>query len=155
MRPGNREQGHAWTSCWGLRDHRVAAQDAVTRGGKFWKLYKRPGHRVIINADGDLIVRPTFIEASVQRRPGGQSVAHHLLTTYLKSYIAVIKSQFSTKAFQGGREVRAWCRQSCICCAAGLHQPSGMTIRLLQPRRAHGPGAGQDHGYSKTRTSRQ
>jgi len=34
----------------------------VTRGGKFWKLYKRPGHRVIINADGDLIVRPTFIE---------------------------------------------------------------------------------------------
>ena len=81
-------------------------QDAVTRGGKFWKLYKRPGHRVIINADGDLIVRPTFIEANVQRRPGASSVAHHLLTSYLKSYVAVIKSQFSTKAFQGGREVR-------------------------------------------------
>ena len=84
----------------------TSAQDAVTRGGKFWKLYKRPGHRVIVNADGDMIVRPTFIEASVQRRPGGASVAHHLLTSYLRSYIAVIKSQFSTKAFQGGREVR-------------------------------------------------
>jgi hypothetical protein len=84
----------------------VTRQDAVTRGGKFWKLYKRPGHRVIVNADGDMIVRPTFIEASVQRRPGGASVAHHLLTSYLRSYIAVIKSQFSTKAFQGGREVR-------------------------------------------------
>ena len=78
----------------------------MTRGGKFWKLYKRPGHRVIVNADGDMIVRPTFIEANVQRRPGGASVAHHLLTSYLRSYIAVIKSQFSTKAFQGGREVR-------------------------------------------------
>ena len=79
----------------------------MTRGGKFWKLYKRPGHRVIINAGGDLIVRPTFIEASVQRQPAGASVSHHLLTTYVKSYMAVIRSQFSTKGIQGGREVRA------------------------------------------------
>ena len=49
-------------SCQGSPESCIAAQDAVTRGGKFWKLYKRPGHRVIINADGDLIVRPTFIE---------------------------------------------------------------------------------------------
>lgn len=76
------------------------------RGGKFWKLYKRPGHRVIINSDGDLIVRPTFIEASVQRRPGGSSVAQHLLTAYDKSFLAVIKAQFSSKGLQGGREVR-------------------------------------------------
>ena len=53
-------------------------------------------------------------QASVQRRPGGQSVAHHLLTTYLKSYIAVIKTQFSTKAFQGGREVRTYW----LCCSS-------------------------------------
>ncbi len=77
----------------------------MTRSGKFWKLYKRPGHRVIINSDGDLIVRPTFIEASVQRRPAGASVSHHLLTTYVKSYMAVIRSQFSVKGIQGGREV--------------------------------------------------
>jgi hypothetical protein len=59
-------------------------QDVVTRGGKFWAMYKRPGHRVIINADGNLIVRPTFTEASIQRRPGGSSVSHHLLTMYLR-----------------------------------------------------------------------
>lgn len=75
------------------------------RGGKFWKLYKRPGHRVIINSDGDLIVRPTFIEASIQRRSGGSSVAQHLLASYQKSYIAVIKAQFSSKGFLGGQEV--------------------------------------------------
>ena len=80
-------------------------QDAVTRGAKFCMMYKRPGHRVIINADGDLIVRPSFIEASVQRRPGASSVSHHLLTTYVRSYLAVIRSQFSCKAIQGGREV--------------------------------------------------
>ena len=76
------------------------------RGGKFWKMYKRPGQRVIINGDGDLIVRPSFIEASVQRQPGGSSVAQHLLTAYHKSFLAVIKAQFSTKGFQGGRQVR-------------------------------------------------
>lgn len=42
-------------------------QDAVARGGKFLTLYKRPGQRVIINRFGDLIVRPSFAEASYQR----------------------------------------------------------------------------------------
>ncbi len=36
--------------------------------GKLVRMYKRPGHRVIINMDGDLIVRPTFAEASTQVR---------------------------------------------------------------------------------------
>lgn len=35
-------------------------------------MYKRPGHRVIINSRGDLIVRPSYAEASVQRTPGGE-----------------------------------------------------------------------------------
>ena len=46
-----------------------AAQDLVVHGGKMVKLYKRPGHRVIINMYGDMIVRPTFAEASTQVRP--------------------------------------------------------------------------------------
>ena len=46
-------------------------QDIVARRGKLWVLYKRAGHRVLINARGDLIVRPSFAEASVQRIPGG------------------------------------------------------------------------------------
>ena len=75
------------------------------RGGKFWKMYKRPGQRVIINTDGDVIVRPSFIEASVQRRPGGLSVSQHLLSAYHKSFRAVIQAQFSSKGLQGGRRV--------------------------------------------------
>lgn len=49
----------------------VNVQDVVARRGKLWILYKRAGHRVIINARGDLIVRPSFAEANVQRVPGG------------------------------------------------------------------------------------
>ena len=48
-------------------------QDVVARRGKMIFLFKRPGHRVIINARGDLIVRPTYAEASVQRTPGGEA----------------------------------------------------------------------------------
>ena len=46
----------------------------VARRGKMIFMFKRPGHRVIINARGDLIVRPTYAEASVQRTPGGESL---------------------------------------------------------------------------------
>ena len=46
-------------------------QDLVARRGKMVIFFKRPGQRVIINSRGDLIVRPTFAEASVQRTPGG------------------------------------------------------------------------------------
>ena len=46
-------------------------QDVVTREGKLLFLYKRPGQRVIIDAKGRLIVRPTHLEASVQRDTAG------------------------------------------------------------------------------------
>lgn len=46
-------------------------QDVVTREGKLLFLYKRPGHRVIVDAKGRLIIRPTHIEASVQRDTAG------------------------------------------------------------------------------------
>ena len=71
-------------------------------------------------------------------------MAHHLLTTYLKSYIAVIKSQFSTKAFQGGREVRT--RALGAGRAVQAMSARGYTLRLLQPQRARGPEVGQGHG---------
>ena len=41
-------------------------QDVIARAGRFWGLYKRAGHRVMINPSGDLIVWPTFIEAAAQ-----------------------------------------------------------------------------------------
>ena len=49
----------------------VQVQDVVTRGGKMVFLYSRPGQRVLINSRGDMIVRPSWVEASLQRLPGG------------------------------------------------------------------------------------
>ena len=49
--------------------HVINDQDAVPRSGKFIALYKRGGHRVIINSVGDMIVRPTSIEASMRQLP--------------------------------------------------------------------------------------
>ena len=52
----------------------VGMQDMIARAGRFWGLYKRAGHRVMINPSGDLIVRPTFIEAAAQlMRPWSES----------------------------------------------------------------------------------
>ena len=49
-------------------------QDAVARTAKFVLLFKRPGQRVMINVKGDLIVRPSYAEANLQRTlAGGQS----------------------------------------------------------------------------------
>lgn len=38
---------------------------------RFLVLYKRTGQPVVINHKGDLVVRPSFIELSMQKRPGG------------------------------------------------------------------------------------
>jgi len=40
----------------------VLTQDAVVHRGKFVSLYKRPGQRVVINAAGDIAVRPDTVE---------------------------------------------------------------------------------------------
>ncbi|DBB09212.1 TPA: hypothetical protein ACH3X3_007798 [Trebouxia sp. C0006] len=83
-------------------------QDVIARAGRFWGLYKRAGQRVMINPSGDLIVRPTFIEAAAQvMRPWGGilggSVPDHLLVNYRKSLVAICLAQFnSTKGFEGG-----------------------------------------------------
>ena len=55
----------------GLLEHSCAAlQDVVTRGGKFLFLYKRPGHRVIVNSIGVMMVSPSAIETTIQQRGG-------------------------------------------------------------------------------------
>jgi hypothetical protein len=51
-------------------------QDAVARNAKFWVLYKRPGQRVLINDRGNMLVRPSFVELSIQQSPIGSSVTH-------------------------------------------------------------------------------
>ncbi|KAK9817879.1 hypothetical protein WJX72_003574 [[Myrmecia] bisecta] len=84
--------------------HVINGQDAVAQEGKFLVLYKRPGHRVIINQRGDLIVRPTLVEHSVRRVPGGSSVNQHLLRAYRKSLLAVINAQFTQKGGRSGQQ---------------------------------------------------
>lgn len=60
----------------------VSVQDVIARAGRFWGLYKRAGHRVLINPSGDLIVRPTFIEAAAQHmRPWSELTQPVLLCT--------------------------------------------------------------------------
>ena len=76
----------------------------MARSAKFWILYKRGGHRVLINRRGDLVVRPNPMEASVSLVTCFDSVQHHLLTTYLQSLLAVLLSQFSTKQMKGGMQ---------------------------------------------------
>jgi hypothetical protein len=76
--------------------HIINDQDAVAKQGKFVKLYKRPGQRVIINPTGDMVVRPSFVESSIHGLALRNSLAQHRLSNYLKSLIATTKSPFST-----------------------------------------------------------
>ncbi|KAK9867024.1 hypothetical protein WJX84_001923 [Apatococcus fuscideae] len=82
----------------------VNDQDIVARRGKLWILYKRSGHRVIVNTRGDLIVRPSFAEANVQRIPGGGSIQQHYLASYQQALLAVCLAQFSAKRYQEGMQ---------------------------------------------------
>ncbi|KDD71882.1 hypothetical protein H632_c4233p0, partial [Helicosporidium sp. ATCC 50920] len=84
--------------------HVINSDDTVTSSGKFWGLYKRPGHRVIITARGDLVVRPAYVEQFALRAPGAGSVRDHYLTSYQRSMLAVVAAQFSRKAYVGGRD---------------------------------------------------
>lgn len=57
-------------------------QDVVTRGGKMVFLYSRPGQRVLVNLRGDMIVRPSWVEASLQRLPGGAASTPCFITLH-------------------------------------------------------------------------
>lgn len=57
---------------------------------------------MLINPLGDLIVRPNALEASVRLVPCSGSVQQHLLTSYLRSLLAMLLSQFSAKRLKGG-----------------------------------------------------
>lgn len=57
--------------------------------------------RVLINSDGDMIVRPSFIEAAVQKK-STTSVVHHLLINYQRAHVAIIKAQFTCKRLRDG-----------------------------------------------------
>ena len=65
-----------WQGCYcpaarSVHTTHICVQDAVPRTGKFIVLYKRGGHRVILNGLGDCIVRPSPLEASLRQIPAG------------------------------------------------------------------------------------
>ena len=64
-------------------------QDFVTRGGKFFFLYKRAGNRVIVNAGGHMMVSPSALEASVQQSIAGP---HPVLSHVLPAVTFIIDS---------------------------------------------------------------
>ena len=61
-------------------------QDAVPRSGKFWVLYKLGGHRVVINRMGDLVVRPSPLEASLRQNPAGISLCLKMSLLLINSW---------------------------------------------------------------------
>ncbi|KAL6766611.1 hypothetical protein ACKKBG_A36690 [Auxenochlorella protothecoides x Auxenochlorella symbiontica] len=84
--------------------HIINSDDTVTRAGKFFFLYKRGGHRAMINPRGDLLVRPPYVEQFVHRMPGTGSLRDHYLTSYQRSMMAVLAAQFGRKSIMGGKD---------------------------------------------------
>ncbi|KAK9829664.1 hypothetical protein WJX72_007213 [[Myrmecia] bisecta] len=83
--------------------HIINDQDAIPRTGKLVCLYKMPGHRVIINLKGDLVVRPSMLEATLRMRFGGGKLADHMYKSYQRAFVAILASQWGDKYQHGGR----------------------------------------------------
>lgn len=98
-------------------------QDTVPRTGKFLIMYKRPGQRVLINSSGDMVVRPSFIEASMMRNKTS-SVPQHLLASYQRAHVAIIKAQFTKKRLRNGTSgvlrIAKACGMQSLLSAAGI-----------------------------------
>ncbi|KAL4431078.1 hypothetical protein ABPG75_006334 [Micractinium tetrahymenae] len=132
-RPGNRTFAGLYDrtvpDTWCL----INNEDVVTKAGKFWFLYARCGHRVLLNRLGDVLVRPNYVETAI--RVGGASVRDHLLTSYQKAIVSVVAAQFGQKSLSMGREGVLSLTQrrgmQHVLQAAGL---STREIRLLQER---------------------
>ncbi|KAK9823875.1 hypothetical protein WJX72_006114 [[Myrmecia] bisecta] len=84
--------------------HIINDRDAVARMGKFACLYKRPGHRVVINKQGDMLVRPSAIEQRIELLEGRSRLGDHYLEAYRAAFAKVIKLQFGEKALPGGSQ---------------------------------------------------
>ena len=99
---------HAWAKEYNMRVadtwQIINSDDVVTRAGKFLIFFKHVGHRVLLNRRGDLVVRPSFVEYSLRRSPGG-SIRDHYLTSYQRAVVAVVAAQFGAKSLGlGGKE---------------------------------------------------
>ncbi|BDA51086.1 hypothetical protein COCOBI_17-3060 [Coccomyxa sp. Obi] len=128
--------------CW----HVINNQDAVAKAPKFLVLYKRAGHRVVINANGDMAVRPSFIENSLNSLLSwhgihltGNGVSDHLLGSYLRSLLAIVLAQFDGKGFPGGMDGVVRLVEKCTPIQDLLLHGAGISIEdLRRVSRWHG-----------------
>ncbi|GAB4815923.1 hypothetical protein N2152v2_002969 [Parachlorella kessleri] len=124
-RPGNRafarDFAHRVPDAWDI----IHSDDAVASQGKFLVLYKRAAHRVILTAQADLVVRPSYIEASVRRGPGF-SIHQHLLTTYARTMASIISAQLGQHKGRGGGREAVQQLLSCPYVQALLHSTAGL-----------------------------
>lgn len=98
-RPGNHAFAQELTAMvpdmWSV----VEERDPVTRAGKFFVMMKRPGHRVLLNQRGELVVRPNALELQILEPT---RVAHHMNISYRSAMLAVCLAQFSTHGMKNG-----------------------------------------------------
>lgn len=93
----------------------------MARNAKFWLLYKRPGQRVLINDRGDMLVRPSYAELSMQQSPFMTSLAQARRPLAARicilgsSWIAVRSRCFNASfAATNGANCMSWL--PCSCC---------------------------------------
>ncbi|KAK9801989.1 hypothetical protein WJX73_007271 [Symbiochloris irregularis] len=79
--------------------HVINKRDPVPRAGKFVCLFKRPGHRVLINLKGELVVRPNALELQLQR---STRLDHHTTFAYRAALLSICLAQFSSCGLPGG-----------------------------------------------------
>lgn len=83
---------------WGI----VCGKDPIPTIPKGF-LYKRCGERVALNKNGDIIVRPSFLEKEVNFG-ASNNPSDHFLVRYRGAICAIIKAQFSSLNIPGGYE---------------------------------------------------
>lgn len=123
-RPGNKAFAHKYEAKVPDTWHVMNSRDPVPKVGKFGVLYARPGQRVILDAGGEMQVRPTQLDMRLSTlNPFRQiieevtpvlsffsrfsvlsSVKSHYLLTYNQRFVEIIKGQLKKPRFEDGLE---------------------------------------------------
>lgn len=123
-RPGNKAFADKYEAKVPDTWHVMNSRDPVPKMGKFGILYARPGQRVILDAGGEMQVRPTQLDMRLSTlNPFRQivqevtpvlsffsrftflsSVKSHYLLTYNQHFVEIIKGQLKKPRFEDGLE---------------------------------------------------
>ncbi|KAK9843872.1 hypothetical protein WJX84_004447 [Apatococcus fuscideae] len=86
--------------------HVINAKDPVTHWAKFAGAYKRCGQRVLISANGDMIVRPSYLElrAHFNTAQLRTRVKDHYLASYRQVFLNILRTQLGRRGMDHGVE---------------------------------------------------